>query len=148
MTDITIKLPAQCDRRKVRLAERELLTMRLQLLERNDRAMLDLFLNHDVSLAGLSRLNHLDPRVIARHIDRLIERLLDENYITIIRNRKLFTAADLAVAYDRYLLGLGYRRIAAKRSLGQFTVRQTLKKLDKWLHAALTQKQESIDNPQ
>ncbi|MBN1846901.1 MAG: hypothetical protein JW810_14540, partial [Sedimentisphaerales bacterium] len=70
---------------------------------------------------------------ISRQIRRLIRRLTGGAYLRIWQNRRLFNAATLCVAYDRFLLGLSYRRIEQKRGLSRRQVQTIVRRLQGWL---------------
>lgn len=112
----------------------DLLRVRLCMLEPRDRVLVEMYINQGVSFVQLSQLSGRPARLISREVHKLIGRLLDnKGYIQIRRKSLLFSRKELALAYDRYLLGLSYRRIAAKRSMTVKRVRRLVGTLDEWL---------------
>ena len=132
MSELLAELSSEHDHRQQRAEQFELLVLRLELLEPPDRRELELYLQHGVSFRQLSALCGASERTMARRLKRLIGRLLGGEYITFVRNRQQFSPRQLDVAYDRYLLGLSYRAIAAKRCIGVGCVRGAVKRLERW----------------
>lgn len=117
----------------------DLLRIRMQMLEEDDRILLETYIENNSSFRKLGKLTGSDPRKIARKIKKQIKNLLANQYISIKRQQKQFSQTELVIAYDHYLLGLGYRKIAAKRNLKDSRVRTTLKKLQMWLQKQMRQ---------
>ena len=111
----------------------ECLQLRLGLLEPDDRILLEMHLNHQVRFKQLEILTGISARKLARRAKSLADRLAGETYISFVRQRDRFSEADLQVAYDHYILGLGYRQIAGKRRLATSQVRIILKHLGEHL---------------
>jgi DNA-binding transcriptional regulator YhcF (GntR family) len=88
-----------------------------------------MYLENGNTFRQMAQLAGVNEATIARRIYKLIQRLLDGEYITCLRNRKLFSAREMKVAKDYFLLGLSMRRIAAKRECSYYRVRQALKKI-------------------
>ena len=107
--------------------------MRLTLLEKNDRYLVELYVHKGLSFHELSQLSGLDERTVARQVKLLSKRLLSDNYLTIYRHKSNFTSTELAIAYDRFLLGLGCRRIAKRHKLPDRSTFKIVKKLQVWL---------------
>lgn len=118
----------------------QLIQMRLPLLEKNDRYLVELYVHKGLSFHELSQLSGLDERTVARQVKRLSKRLLSDNYITIYRHQSNFTSTELTIAYDRFLLGLGYRLIAKRHKLPYRTAIKIVKKLQVWLDHKLNRK--------
>jgi len=121
------------DQRAVRAGQMDLLRLRLELLEGQEKLLVEAYICHGFSFRQLARLQGVRESKIARQIKGLIQRLMGKEYISIIRNRDRFHACELKVAYDYYLLRLGYRTIAQKRGMSQYQVRKTIGRLKRWL---------------
>ncbi|MCK4628064.1 MAG: hypothetical protein KAT56_03615 [Sedimentisphaerales bacterium] len=116
------------------LAEQiELLQWRMELLEPRDRVLLEAYYRGNLSLRKLGWLCGLSEYAVAQRIEKMSRRLLKKDYITILRYKKGIDSRQRKVAYDHFLLGLGYRTIAAKRNLSYHTTRKTVKSLKQWL---------------
>ena len=118
------------DLREYRAGRVELLQLRMGLLEEEGRLLLEMYINHHASYRQLAKLTGLSPRAVSRRVRLMIERLVSGQYMLILRHRGEFSRCEVQVAYDRYLLGLGYRAIGIKRRLGPSTVRTILRHLE------------------
>ena len=105
--------------------------MSLELLELRDRVLVEAYIRHNVPVRLLALLSGRRRESVARQMKRLIGRVLAEEYITIVRNKDLFSRKELDVAYDYFLLGLGYRAIAVKRKLNKSATRKIIRTLRK-----------------
>jgi len=118
------------------LAEQiELLQWRMELLEPRDRVLLEAYYRGNLSLRKLGWLCGLSECTVSQRIEKISLRLLKKDYITILRYKKGIDSQHRKVAYDHFLLGLGYRTIADKHKLSCHTVRKTVKSLKQWLSA-------------
>lgn len=133
MADVMAKLAAQDDRRDAMIGAVELLLDRLHYLEPEDRTLLEMRFRHGLTYGQLMLLTGQDRKVIGTRVRGLARRLMAGDYIVIVRQRDRFDEQERAVAYDHFLLGMGYRRIAEKRGLGTHRVRQILKRVQRWL---------------
>ena len=122
-------LSEDADIRLRRREEVDVLVSRMGLLRAQDRALLEMQVTHACTYKQLSRLCGLSAQQVARRIKGLIRRLIGQDYITIYRHKERFSESQMEVAYDRYLLGLGYRKIAGKRGIEAHRVRRILGEL-------------------
>ena len=118
------------DFRAARAHEYDLLLLRLDLLEPEEKTLIELYLKHELTVKQLAQLSGMNRGTVYRRITRLCEKLLAGGYITVLRNREQFEREELKVAYDRFLLGLGCRAIARKRNLGPRQTERIVKKLE------------------
>ncbi|MHC4132303.1 MAG: hypothetical protein ACYSSP_05190 [Planctomycetota bacterium] len=107
----------------------DLLRSRLGLLGGRDKALLKMYLENGNTFRQLAQLAGVNEATIARRIYKLIQRLLDGEYITCLRNRMLFSRREMKVAKDYFLLGLSMRKIASKQGCSYYRVREILKKI-------------------
>ena len=121
------------DRRQYASEDVDYLLLRMELLEPSDRMLLEMHIKHDISFRNLSILSGLREITVARRVQNIRARLLGKEFISIYRNKEKFDKKELMVAYDYYLLGLGYRAIASKRRISKFAVRKMIRKLKEWL---------------
>ena len=126
-------LSVDADIRHRRRDEVDVLISRMGLLKSQDRVFLEMQVKHACTYRQLSRLSGLSEEQVSRRIKALIRRLTGHEYITIYRNKECFSETQMLVAYDRYLLGLGYRKIAGKHGLGEHPVRRILGELKAFL---------------
>ena len=107
----------------------DLVRSRLDMLNGKDKVLMTMYLENGNSFRQMARLAGISETSIARRIHKLTERLIDNEYITCLRNRDRFTRRQMAIAKDYFLRGLSMRRIAAKRHSTYYRVHQTLKKI-------------------
>jgi hypothetical protein len=107
----------------------------IDILEPSEWVVLDLYINHNVNVYQISILSGRSPKVIGNLIKRLLRQLSKGDYLMLYRHRRRRYSSPkaLKVGYDRYLLGMGYRTIAAKRQMSVKEVRQIAKSQDIWL---------------
>ena len=117
MMELLENISVECDRRGTRAAEVEFIEMRLGLLKKKDRLLPELHYNKGLTFREIGQLMGVEERTVARRIRQLKDRLLGDEYIAIVRHKREFSPLELEVAYDRYILGLGYRKVAKKRGI-------------------------------
>ena len=133
MKDIFKHMSEGSDRRPAAIDGYEKLRLRLDLLEGMERALLELYVEHNASYSRLAELTGMSERHVARKLQRLLKRLESEEYISIERHQRLFDPSTLEVAYDRYLLGMSVRSISKKRNLSRYMVGKKIRCLEEWL---------------
>ncbi len=104
----------------------EAVRLRLQWLEPHERTLMEAHLIHHIPIRSLAGLLHASEKTIASRIKSLSRRLIHGRYIDIIRHRDQFHPLDRQIAYDSFMLNLGYRKIAQKRQLGSYEVRRRI----------------------
>ena len=109
----------------------DLLRSRVELLTGEDRLLMTMYLENGNSFRQMARLAGVNETSIARRIHKVTQRLIDSEYITCLRNRNKFTGNEMTVARDYFLSGLSIKRISHKRRLTYYSVRQTLKKIQR-----------------
>ena len=133
MVDLVEKLAAGDDRLWQRREEVDRVLGRLDLLEGEERVLLEMRYRHGVTFVQLALLTGQSRMTITARIMGLTQRLMGREYIAISGHSDQFSGEEVQVAYDHYLLGLGYRRIAAKRDLRPFRVRRIVERLREWI---------------
>ena len=119
-TDIAEQGLAERTARRRRI---ELLRARAALLNRKDKAMMELYLEGHTSCRRIARLLGQSETSIARRIKKLIQRLSDDTYAICRLHRACFTLGELDIAKDHFLLGLPMAEIARRRGLSYYRVR-------------------------
>ena len=109
--------------------EIDLLRGRLNFLNGKDKVLMTMYLENGNSFRQIARLTGISDTSIARRINRLTKRLLDNQYIICLRNRDKFTREQMNIAKDYFLTGLSIRKIAIKRDRSFYHVRETMKKI-------------------
>lgn len=115
-------------------SEIDLLRNRLNLLDGRDRVMMAMYVENGNSFRQIARLLGVKDGVISRRIRRLQKGLIDSEYITCLRRRGRFTAHQMTIAKDYFLVGMSQKRIAVKRRLSLYHVRNTIETIQKILN--------------
>jgi predicted DNA-binding protein YlxM (UPF0122 family) len=105
----------------------DLLRSRAGLLTGKDRALMKIYLENSGTFRQMARLASVNEANIARRIHKLIRRLLDGQYITCLRNRDKFSDEQIEMARDYFVDGLPMSKIANRHDTTYYTVRQTMK---------------------
>lgn len=109
----------------------EVLRSRVDLLAGRDKILMTMYLENGNSFRQMAWLTGVNEASIARRIHKITKRLIDGEYITCLRSRDKFSREELDIAKDYFLLGLSIKKIAIKRDLTYYTVRQTVKKIQR-----------------
>ena len=125
-------ISVEWDRRGERAAEIDFIEMRLGLLKKVDRLLPELYYSKGLTFREIGQLMGVEERTVARRIRQLKDRLLGEEYISIVRCKGEFSKVELEVAYDRFILGLGYRRVAKKRGMTEREAVRIMRRLEEW----------------
>ena len=107
----------------------DLLRSRVSLLTGKDKLLMTMYLRNGNTFYQMAKLTGVNEATVARRIYKVTKRLMDGEYITCLRNRDKFTEEEMAVARDYFLGGKSIKKIAVKRRLSYYRVRQTLKKI-------------------
>ena len=129
MGGIFENMAEQSDCRCKEVADIDFLLLRMEMLEPGDRVAMEMHFCHNVSFSQIAKLSGVSVGTVSRRIGKMTERLLADDYITILRNRSDYSRCELDVAYDHFLLGMGYRTIAVKRRLGTSVVRRIIREV-------------------
>jgi len=116
-----------------RAGEIDLLRSRLNLLDGRDRVIMAMYAENGNSFRQIARLLGVNDTTIGRRIRRLKRTLLDSEYITCLRQRRKFTAHQMTIAKEHFLLGMSQKRIAVKRRLSLYHVRNTIETIQQIL---------------
>ncbi|MFB0524316.1 MAG: sigma factor-like helix-turn-helix DNA-binding protein [Phycisphaerae bacterium] len=107
----------------------DLLRSRLNLLSGKDKVLMTMYVENGTSFRQIARLLGVSETSISRKVHRITRRLIDGEYITCLRNRDRLTRGQMAIAKDYYLMGLSMSKIAGKRQLSIYRVRQDVMKI-------------------
>ena len=107
----------------------DMLKSRVELLTGRDRMLMTMYLRNGNTFYQMARLTGVNEANVARRIYRVTKRLIDGEYITCLRNRDKFSEAEMTVAKDYFLRGLSIKKIAGRRKLSYYRVREILKKI-------------------
>lgn len=116
----------------------DLLRSRATLLTGKDRLLMTMYLNNANTFRQMARLAGVNETNIARRIHKIIKRLIDGEYITCLRNRQIFSRAEMVIARQYFLLGWSIKKIAGEQGLSYYGVRKSLKKIQRLVQVIKT----------
>lgn len=109
----------------------DLLCSRIGLLAGMDKVLMTMRLKNGTSFRQIGRLTGISAQNIGRKINKLTRHLLESEYLTCLRNRDVFTDREMDIARDYFLRDLSVRQIAIRRRSSIYTVRKTVKKIER-----------------
>jgi len=107
----------------------DLLRSRVSLLSGKDKLLMTMYLENGNTFYQMAKLIGVNEVTVARRIHKIIDRLIDSEYIICLRNRDKFTGREMYIAKAYFLMGLSIREIAAKHHISIYRIRGTLKKV-------------------
>jgi len=121
----SFKRPAGCSGRE----RINMLCNRIGLLSGNDKHLMKMYIENENTFRQIAYLTGVNEVTVARRIQRITKRLLDDAYITCLSNRHNLTHLDMEIAHDYFLEGLSQMKISNNRKCTRYIVRKTLKKI-------------------
>ena len=109
----------------------DLLQSRIALLTGRDRLLMTMYMDNANTFRQMARLAGVNEANIARRIHKIIKRLIDGEYITCLRNREIFSNAEMIIAKQYFLLGWSIKKIANEQGCSYYHVRKSLKKIQR-----------------
>lgn len=107
----------------------DLLYSRISLLSGKDKLLMTMYLKNGNTFYQMAKLIGVNEVTVARRIHKIVNRLIDGEYIVCLRNRDKFTGREMDIAKAYFLMGLSIRKIAAKHHTSTYRIRGTLKKV-------------------
>lgn len=104
----------------------DLLHARLAWLSGKDKLLMKMYLNNSNTFRQMAALAGVNESTIARRIYKIVKRLLDGHYITVLRHSDEFSLIQIQIAQDYFVKGLSQNNIAKLRGCSRYSVRQTL----------------------
>jgi predicted DNA-binding protein YlxM (UPF0122 family) len=101
------------------------------MLTGTDKVLMTMYFKNGNSFRQMALLTGISEANIARKIHKVTKRLTDGEYITCLRNRDKFSRAELDIAKDYFLSGLSIKKIARNHGWTYYSVRKTLKKIQR-----------------
>ena len=120
-------------KRSSEIIDLSLLQNRLEFLAEPERTWLELYWFRGCSPRELGEVCGASAARVRSRVRQLTGRILGPEYIRFVRGRLRFSSLQMAMAYDRYILGLGCRAIAKKREVTEWSVRCEVKRFQEWL---------------
>ncbi|HDY88067.1 MAG TPA: transposase family protein [bacterium] len=109
----------------------ELLLGRVSLLSGKDRVLMTMYLENGNTFYQMAQLVGVNEVTIARRIQKITRRLMEGEYIECLRNRDKFNRKEMNIARDYFLGGLSIKKIAVKRKMSYYGVRERVNKIRK-----------------
>ncbi len=109
--------------------EIDLLRSRANLLSGKDKLLMKMYLENSNTFYQMAKLIGVNEVTIARRIHKIIERLIDSEYIICLRNRDKFTEKEMNIAKAYFMGGLSIRKIASKHRISIYRIRAILKRV-------------------
>ena len=109
----------------------DMLRSRAGLLTGKDKLLMTMYLKNGNTFYQMAKLIGVNEVTVARRIYKVTKRLIDGEYITCLRNRDKFDEAEMGVAKDYFMKGMSMKKIASKRKLSYYRVRESLKKIQR-----------------
>jgi len=101
----------------------DLLDLRANLLDRQDRTLLQMHLEAGRNFHEIARLLGLSPSTVCRRIHRMIHRLSDDTYTICLQNQRHFSRLELEVIRDHFVRGFSLACIGRCHALGHRRIR-------------------------
>ena len=125
----------------------DLLRNRVGMLAGKDKLLMTMYLENGNSFRQMARLVGVNEATIARRIRKVTKRLINNEYITCLRNRDKFTEAEMDIAKDHFLLGMSIRKIVKERHLSYYRIYQSLKKIQRFVKVTAANKKQFRSQP-
>ncbi len=109
----------------------DLLQSRIALLTGKDKLLMTMYMDNANTFRQMARLAGVNEANIARKIHKIIKRLIDGEYITCLRNREIFSNAEMIIAKQYLLLGWSIKKIASEQGCSYYRARKSLKKIQR-----------------
>ncbi|MBE0535053.1 MAG: hypothetical protein IH624_05230 [Phycisphaerae bacterium] len=106
--------------------EMELIRHRAQILSGTDRALVLLHLDKGRQYAEVAHLMGVCEATVARRVGRIIRRLMDGQYIAILRRQGHLSLLERDIARDYFLDALSINAIAEHHKISVYQVRKAL----------------------
>ena len=106
----------------------DLLDLRANLLDRQDRTLLQMHLEAGRNFHEIARLLGLSPSTVCRRIHRMIRRLSDPTYTVCLQNQRHFSRVELDVIRDHFVRGLSLTCLRRRHEVGHRRIRHIIVK--------------------
>ena len=113
----------------------DLVRQRICLLNGKDRILMSMYYLDGCSFRQIAGLLDINECNVSRRIRKITKRLLAGQYIRCLRNRQLFSSADLRIAKDYYVGGQTIRHIAEERACSYYETRRAIYRIEAILEA-------------
>lgn len=114
---------------------------RLYLLGRQDRMIMSMFLDKEMSFRQIAMLLNTNQNRISRRIRKIIFELTKGKFIFCMKKREIFTRPEMEIAKDHFLRGMSIRQIAQKKNTSFYHIRELLKEVRHNMNTTQKEKQ-------
>ncbi len=131
-----------------RREERERLARLAEELDRPDRDLIHSIIDRGQTIAALARATGVDRRSLSRRFTRLINRLMDDRVLIVLRERDHWPPQRRRIANALFVRGLTQRAAARQLRISLHALRSELKVIEGLIEAdRLTRRRASFMNP-
>lgn len=102
---------------------------RFYLLERQDKMIMSMYLDNEMSFRQIALLLNTNQNRISRRIRKIIFELTKGKFIFCMKKREIFTRPEMEIAKDYFLRGKSIRQIAKKKNTSFYHIRELLKEI-------------------
>ncbi|MBN2588476.1 MAG: hypothetical protein JXA96_01335 [Sedimentisphaerales bacterium] len=102
---------------------------RFYLLGRQDRMIMSMYLDKEMSFRQIALLFNTNPNRISRRIRKIIFELSNGKFIFCMKKRERFTRYEMDIAKDYFVRGLSIKQIAQKKNTSFYHIRELLKEV-------------------
>ncbi len=115
-------------------AEIDLLRSRIDLLNGQNKMIMQMVLEYGVPVRQIAILCGLSECTVSRRVKRLFNQLADGEYLKCLRRRNRFSAEEMDMARLYFLEGKSIRRIAAECQSTYYRIHRTISDIRKKLN--------------
>ncbi len=134
MKRIHANIPESSTEARIEFRDRlELLRHKVSMLSGEDRLLMTMYIENGNSFRQMARLIGIKDDRISRRIHKVTKRLMKNEYIICRRNHFRFSREERNIAKEYFMEGLSIKKIADKKDCTYYSVRKTLKKIQKIL---------------
>ncbi len=115
----------------IRILPEQLNTIRnrFYLLENQDRMIMSMYLDNEMSFRQIALLLNTNQNRISRRIRKIIFELTKGKFIFCMKKKDIFTMPEIEIAKDYFLRGMSIRQIAQKKNTSFYHIREILKEV-------------------
>ena len=130
-------------RRSSRREAVELLRRRAALLDGNDEALMQMYLEAGLSYRRIGQLAGVNEVTVARRIRAMTRRLVSGPYLQCLRHLRTLSSIEMNIAKHYYLQALPIARIAAENGWSYYRIRTTIAKINRLVAESLLEEHKS-----
>lgn len=109
----------------------ERLRSKIDLLTKDDRLLVTMYLDNGNSFRQISRLRGVNEVTVARRFEKIMHRLRSKDFDTALANRDKFTRRQMKIARDYFLRGASIRQLKTKYRMSYHQVYRILNNIRK-----------------